>query len=259
MEDDMIDPIRSLMTDVEEYWNSLEIGTEVTSRHIYINVVKTKEKNPEIHKLNAIGAFLNRQVKYQTAKKVSDRLVDALFKKISNESVRPKNKRFCDVMNHAFAMEEKVTPTEFSLRYKNMHPKTPITKNYINKLLFALERHKCLIKLDRGLYAKIREIAEHEMTNVTRFIKLVKKEEEVTKPIRVVPINLPQVDGYATVKSATLEVYIKEIRDLKLIIKGLQTELAEKDRFIKQLPRYDLPLLDTGEYADLKKKYGITN
>ena len=256
----MIDPIKSMLVDVEEFWNQLQIGSEVTARHIYKEIVKGVEKNPNIHKLNVIGAFLSRQVKYNTAEKVSDTVVDPLYKKVSFESSRPKNKRFCDVINGAFELEERISPPEFHLRYKNMHPKDPITKNYINKLLFALERNKCIIKLNRGLYVKTRDISEQEMTFVTRFTKLRKKEEskeELPKATRVVPVNLPQVDGYATVKSQTLETYIKEIKDLKLIIRGLQRELSEKDRFIKLLPRIDLPVLDTEEYADLKKKYGI--
>lgn len=258
----MIDPVKSMMIDVEEYWNQLEIGSEVTARHIYKEVIKDVEKNPNIHKLNVIGNFLNRQVKYSTAEKVSDRVVDPLYKKVSTESSRPKNKRFCDVINEAFAIEERISPPEFHLRYKNMNPKDPITKNYLNKLLFALERNKCIIKLKRGLYVKTRDISEQEMTFVTRFTKLKKVKEkpkvEILKATRVVPVNLPQVDGYATVKSQTLETYIKEIKDLKLIIRALQNELSEKDRFIKLLPRIDLPALDTEEYADLKQKYGIT-
>jgi len=253
----MIDPIKSLMVDVQEYWDSMPVGSKITARHIYNHVVQTKEKNPDAHRLIAIGTFLNMQVKYNTAKNISGGVgkVDAMYEKISVEASRPKNKRFCDVINGSFELEEKIIPSEFSLRYKSMHPKDPITKNYISKLLFALERHKCLIKLERGVYAKIRDIAEHEMTTVTRFIKLKKK--ELTVPIKVLPVNLPQIDGYATVNSQTLETYIKEIKDLRLIIKGLQRELAEKDRFIQGLPRFDLPSLDTEEYADLKKKFGI--
>ena len=250
-----IDPIKSLRIDVEQFWNSLTLGTEVTARHIYNQVVRSKEKNPDIHKLNAIGFFLTMQVKYNTAEKSSDRVVDPVYRKVADESSRPKNKRFCDVINGAFTIGETITTVEFSLRYKNMNPKDPITKNYINKLLFALDRHNCIDKTDRAKYMKTRDIAEQEMTTVTRFIKL-KKKEDLT-PIKIIPVNLPQVDGYATVKSETLETYIKEIKDLKLVIKGLQRELSEKDRFIKGLPRYDLPVLDTEEYADLKKKYGI--
>lgn len=251
----MIDPIKSLLIDAEEYWTNMSVGDEVTTRDVYRAI--SSDKGFDTHKLNSLGSFLNTKIKYKMAERIGESIHDPRFKKISNESSRPINKRFCDVINNSFQVNEQIVPVEFSLRYKNMNPKDSITKNYISKLLFALERHKCLIKLERGVYAKIRDIAEQEMTTVTRFIKLRKKDEAPSKPVRVVPVDLPQVDGYATVKSATLEIYIKEIRDLKLIIMGLQKDLAEKDRFIKQLPRYDLPLLDTEEYADLKQKYNI--
>jgi len=252
-----IDPIRSLMIDVNELWISIDVGTKMTARGIYKTVIKSKERNPDIHKLNAIGSFLSTQVRYNTAKKISDRVVDPVFEKISIESSRPKNKRFCDVMNESFTIDEVITTSEFSLCYKDMHSKYPITKGYTNKLFFALERHKCLEKISRGKYKKARDISEHEMTIVTRFIKIKKAPTPVVKTMPS-STNLPQHDGYATVNSVNLEEYIKEVRSLKLIIKALRKELEEKDRFIRGLPVFDLPPLDTTEYEDLKQKYGIT-
>lgn len=249
----MLDPIKSLLIDAEEYWNGMDIGTEVTSRDIYRAI--SSDKSFGVHKLNALGTFLNIKVKYKMAERIGEKVSDPRFKKVSNDSVRPINKRFCDVLNASFTVGEAIVPAEFSLRYKNMHPKSPITKNYISKLLFALERHNCLKKVERGVYAKSIDIAEHEMTNVTRFIKL--KKVETPERRTVVPTNLPQADGYATVESKTLEEYIKEITTLKLIIKAQRKELSEKDRFINMLPRINLPKLETEEYADLKEKYGI--
>jgi hypothetical protein len=247
----MIDPVKSLLIDAEEYWTNMNVGDEITTRDIYRGI--SSDKNFDVHKLNSLGAFLTNKVKYGLSEKIGESVSDPTFKKISNKSSRPKNKRFCDVLNSEFKLEEKIVPAELSLRYKNINPRDTITKNYISKLLFSLERHKCLIKLERGVYMKVRDIAEHEMTTVTRFIK-AKKPQEVE---RKVPVNLPQIDGYATVKSITLEEYIKEIKTLKLIIKAQQKEIEVKDQFILGLPRFDLPSLDTEEYADLKKKYGI--
>jgi len=250
-----IDPIKSLLIDVEEFWTNMKIGEEVTSRDIFRCV--SSDKSFDIHKLNAIGAFLNRKVKYSQAETLGEKVSDPRYKKISEISSRPKNKRFCDVINSQFSIEEGLNSTEYSLRYKNMHPRDPITKNYINKLLHALESHGCLLKLKRGTYAKVRDIAEVEMTSVTRFIKKKAEIPVERTVIRTLPVRLPQVDGYATVKSDTLEIYIKEVKTLKLIIRAQQRELEEKDRFIKGLPMYDLPAIDTEEYADLKQKYGI--
>jgi hypothetical protein len=229
----------------------MDIGEAVTSRDVYRAI--SSDKKFDVHKLNSLGAFLNNKVKYKTAKVVGEKVSDPRFEKISNESSRAINKRFCDVINSAFEVGEQIITSEFSLRYKSMNSGAPITKNYILKLLFALERHECLTRLHTGIYQKRRDIAEQEMTFVTRFIK-AKKPQEVE---RKVPVNLPQIDGYATVKSVTLEKYIKEIKTLKLIVKAQQKELEVKDQFIQGLPRFDLPALDTEEYADLKKKYGI--
>jgi hypothetical protein len=244
----MLDPIKSLMADVTEFWNSLDVGAEVTARHIYKEIVNNlKEKNPDIHKLNAIGSFLNSQVRYSTAEKASERLVDPLFKKISNESRRAKNKRFCDVLNQEFKTEELIEVSELSLRYKNMHPNDPITRNYTSKLLIALESNGFIKKVKRGLYQKLFEIPEVQMTQATCFKK---------KP-KAVPADLPVPEGITVVEISKLKAYIEEIKSLKLIVKAQEREIAKRDRILKSIPRTTLPDLDTTEYAGLKEKYGI--
>lgn len=253
----MLDPIKSLLVDAEEHWINLDIGAEVTTRDVYRAIIKGKIN--DIHRMNALGAFLNNKIKYGLAESVGEKLSDPRYKKISNESTRSKNRRFCDVLNGSFIIGEEIIPIEFALRYKNSNPRDPITKNYIVKLLYALCNNKCIEKIGRGAYRKDKDIAEHEMSIVTRFIK-AKKVTATNKPvsiIRTLPTTLPQVDGFATVKSKTLEKYISEIKTLKLIIKAQRRELSEKDRFIQTLPRFDLPDLETDEYADLKQKYGI--
>lgn len=244
----MLDPIKSLLTDVTEFWNSLEIGSEVTARHIYKEVVNNlKEKNPDIHKLNAIGSFLNNQLRYGTAEKVSETLIDPLFRKISNESHRPINKRFCDVINHDFKHGEVIELSELSLRYKNMHPKNPITKGYTSKLLIALESNGFLDKVKKGTYVKKLEISESQMTTATCFRK--KK--------RAIPADLSVPEGITVVEISKLKAYLDEIRTLKLIVKAQEREIARRDRIINSIPKTTLPDLQTEEYAGLKEKYGI--
>ena len=249
----MIDPVKSLLIDAEESWSNMPIGSEVTTRDVYRAI--SSDNKFDIHKLSALEGFLNKQINYGVAEIVGGKDSDPRYKKILNESVRAKNKRFCDVINDSFADNEEINLIEFSLRYKNMNPHDPITKNYIVKLLYALERHKCIDKIQPGLYVKLRNIEEHEMTTVTRYVKI--RTKAATSIATRLPPMLPRINGYATVKSETLTSYIKEIETLKLIVKAQRKELDEKTLFIASLPRVDLPALDTAEYEDLKKKYGI--
>lgn len=249
----MIDPVKSLLIDAEESWSNMSIGSEVTTRDVYRGI--SSDNKFDIHKLTALEGFLNKQVSYGVAQIVGGEDSNPRYKKISTESVRAKNKRFCDVINDSFADNEEINLIEFSLRYKNMNPHDPITKNYIVKLFYALERHKCIEKIQPGLYAKLRNIEEHEMTTVTRYVKI--KTKAATSIATRIPPTLSRVNGYSTVKSETLTSYIKEIKTLKLIIKAQRKELSEKNYFIDSLPRVDLPALDTAEYEDLKEKYGI--
>ncbi len=248
----MIDPIKSLMTDVTEYWNGLAVGAAVTAREIYREVVQAKEKNPDIIKLNAIGAFLNNMVRYNAAEKTTDKVVDAPYRKISNETHRPKNKRFCDVINSEFRTNDMIEVHELSLRYKNAHPQDPITKNYVSKLLIALESHGHIKRVKKGVYVKLLEIPEIQMTNATRFVK---------NKAKAIPANL-QVPkglepGVTVVKVLELKKYLDEIETLKLIVAAQRKEIDEKDKLLSAIPNTDLPDLKTADYADLKEKYGI--
>jgi len=247
----MIDPNKSLLIDAEKYWTNMNVGDEVGTRDLYRAI--TLDRSFDTHKLNSLGAFLNNKIKYKMSKIVDDTKSDPKFRKISTESSRAKNKRFCDVINSAFQIEEKIDPAELSLRYKNMNPKDSITKNYMSKLLFSLESHKYLIKLKRGVYAKVKNVSEHEMAYVTRFVK----KEQVAKS-RKIPDKLKAPVEMTMVEVSKINAYLKEIMVLRNIIAAQRNDIEEAEKILKNIPTTILPDLETEGYADLKEKYNIT-